>query len=132
MVPATWVELQSLPLTPNGKIDKKALLDLDVADFTHDRYMAPQTEVEEKLCGMWRELLHLEQIGIHDSFFELGGHSLIAKRMTSCIERAWQVSVPIQVLFQMTTISELAKYLEIQLNRYPKEKNGTGYKLVNI
>ncbi len=132
MVPAVWIEMESLPLTTNGKIDRKALPEPDERDLIHGEYIAPRTELEEILAVIWKELLQLERVGIYDNFFELGGHSLLAKRMGSSIERKLLVSVPIQVLFQFTTINDLSKYLSLQLNMYPKKKDTTEYKLLKI
>jgi len=72
--------------------------------------------VETKLSIIWQQLLQVEQVGVHDNFFELGGHSLLTMRMVSAIEKQLLVSIPINILFQFTSINELAKYLEIELN----------------
>ncbi len=131
MIPSLWVEMESFPLTHNGKIDKQALPIPNTAALLSNEYVAPQTEIEIKLAAIWEELLHVEKIGVLDDFFNIGGHSLLAKRMASYIERKLLVSVPMQVLFQSTTIKELSKYLEIQLNVYSQEQE-TGYKFLNI
>jgi acyl carrier protein len=132
MIPAFWVEMESFPLTANGKIDKKALPEPDDENVVHRDYVPPQTEMEEKLANIWKELLQLAQVGIHDNFFELGGHSLLAKRASSYIERTLFLSVPIHALFQFTTINELGKYLEIQLDRNQQVKETEGFKFVSI
>jgi len=116
MVPALWMELENLPLTPNGKINKKALPDPDASELIGNEYMAPRNEVESKLAIIWQELLQVERVGVNDNFFELGGHSLLTMRMVSAIEKQLLVSIPINILFQFTTISELGKFLEIELN----------------
>jgi acyl carrier protein len=132
MVPSLWVRLESLPLTPNGKIDRKALPEPETSDLISEQYVAPQTQVEQSLANIWKELLHIEKVGIRDNFFKLGGHSLLARRMVSHIERNLAVSVPIHILFQLNTIGELGKYLEIQLNNHPRGKDPKGFKVVNI
>ena len=77
MVPATFVLLDTLPLA-NGKVDRKALPMPDhVRQETHKRFEAPRTALEERLAGLWRELLDVERVGIHDDFYDLGGNSLI-------------------------------------------------------
>jgi acyl-coenzyme A synthetase/AMP-(fatty) acid ligase/acyl carrier protein len=131
MLPSLWVKMESFPLTHNGKIDKQALLLPNTSGLLSKEYIAPQTEIEITLAAIWEELLHLDKIGVHDDFFNIGGHSLLAKRMASYIERKLLVSVPMQVLFQSTTIKELSKYLEIHLNVYPPEQE-KGYKFLNI
>jgi amino acid adenylation domain-containing protein len=133
MVPALWVELEKLPLTPNGKIDKKALPDPELTDRAAE-YIAPRNETEEKLAEIWQELLGLERIGINDNFFELGGHSLLAMRAVSLIRRDLLVSIPIHMLFRFTSISDLSKYLELELKTISdlEEKNTDEFDIVDI
>lgn len=50
-------------------------------------YVAPRSLMEEKLSGLWSELLDVDQIGINDNFFELGGHSLTRHRCISAWRR---------------------------------------------
>lgn len=77
MVPALWVKLDKLPLTSNGKVDKRSLPSFDAGELLKNHYIAPRTQLEHDLAGIWSTLLGVEKIGIHDNFFELGGDSLL-------------------------------------------------------
>jgi amino acid adenylation domain-containing protein len=132
MVPQWWVPIQNFPLTANGKIDRKALPAIDFTLESGNEYTPPETEMEKSLVEIWKELLHLDRVSISDNFFRIGGHSLLARRMASHIERNLSVTVPIQMLFQFNTIRELGKYLELQINKQPREKGSKGFKLLNI
>ncbi|MEJ7558100.1 MAG: non-ribosomal peptide synthase/polyketide synthase [Pedobacter sp.] len=112
MVPALWIELEHLPVTKNGKVDKRALPDIEFSNPLSDEYIAPQTETELTLAEMWKELLGVERVSVHDNFFEIGGHSLMVIKMVSHIKKEFELSIPISVLFKFTTIGELSKYLE--------------------
>ncbi|MBL8677504.1 MAG: AMP-binding protein, partial [Alphaproteobacteria bacterium] len=70
MVPSFFIYIDRVPLTPNGKIDRKALPapDLTLRQLG-DEYVAPQSQLEQELCSIWKEVLKIEQIGIHDNFF---------------------------------------------------------------
>ena len=87
MVPSAFVVLEALPLTPNGKLDRRALpaprYDANLAGT----YVAPRDALEEIVAGVWRDVLKLEQVGVHDNFFELGGNSLSAIHVISEINR---------------------------------------------
>ncbi|WP_150468577.1 amino acid adenylation domain-containing protein, partial [Francisella sp. SYW-9] len=48
MIPSALVEIDAMPLTINGKLDRKTLPDPEF--INEDRYVAPTTELEEKLC----------------------------------------------------------------------------------
>jgi amino acid adenylation domain-containing protein len=114
MVPSAFMVLDSLPLTSNGKIDRKALPVANVSSVaTADpgEFAAPRTPIEEGLCEIWREVLHLEQVGIHDNFFEIGGHSLLAVRLMSEVERVFGRKLPLNVLFQSATVASVAAEL---------------------
>jgi FkbH-like protein len=73
----------------------------------------PRTPIEEKLAGIWEELLGIEQVGINDDFFDLGGHSLLATQLISRVREAFGVEVPISAIFTDTfTIENLAVIVE--------------------
>jgi amino acid adenylation domain-containing protein/non-ribosomal peptide synthase protein (TIGR01720 family)/FkbM family methyltransferase len=111
MLPAAFVLLDAVPLTPNGKVDYQAL----PAPEHHNvdsRYQGPRTVVEEVLVEIWREVLRVEQVGIHDNFFELGGDSILSIQI---IARANQKGVRLspRQLFQQQTIAALAQVAEV-------------------
>jgi amino acid adenylation domain-containing protein len=110
MVPARIVVLERLPLTPNGKIDRKALPVPDqlAASTAH---VAPRTPAEAALAAIWADLLRQPKVGITDNFFELGGDSLIAVQLVSRIKRDLGHDLPLNRLFEMTTVETMAAAL---------------------
>jgi acyl transferase domain-containing protein len=72
-------------------------------------YVAPQSELEERLAGLWQELFGIEQIGVEDNFLELGGHSLLAIQMITQVRNLCGVDLPVTVLFESPTITGLAR-----------------------
>ncbi|MFP2934436.1 non-ribosomal peptide synthetase, partial [Pyxidicoccus sp. 3LG] len=84
LVPQSLVALTALPLLPNGKVDRRALPAPQLSRAPAGAE-GPRTQWEEKLAALWKELLRLEHVGVHDDFFELGGHSLLATRLVSRI-----------------------------------------------
>ena len=61
---------------------------------------------------IWAELLHVEQVGIHDNFFDLGGHSLLATQIISTVLKTLQVELPVRSFFEVPTVAGLAKLIE--------------------
>jgi len=112
MVPNAFVTLEKLPLTPNGKIDRSALPDPQLDPQTEENYIAPRNEVEEAIADIWRELLHMKNVGINDSFFAIGGHSLLAIRAISRIRQAFQVEIPLKRFFELPSIADLSMAIE--------------------
>jgi aspartate racemase len=109
MMPSAFVSLDSLPLTPNGKVNRRALPAPDSErPGAEDSYVAPRNSVEEILAGIWREVLGLKKVGIHNNFFELGGHSLLATQVISRLRKVFEIEIPLRTLFESPTVGELA------------------------
>ncbi|BCL80821.1 non-ribosomal peptide synthetase [Ktedonobacteria bacterium brp13] len=113
MLPATFVYLHDLPLTPNGKLDRKRLPDpVSYQDDAQAEITPPRSPVEEILLGIWKELLAVPSIGIHDNFFHLGGHSLLATQVLARVRLSLQVELPIPCLFENPTVAGFAQRVE--------------------
>ncbi len=108
MVPWVLVEVARLPLTANGKIDMRALPAPEEIP-REESYEAPRTEIEAVLAGIWSEVLRVERVGVRDNFFELGGHSLLAMQIISRVRETFQVELPLRILFDATSVEELAR-----------------------
>lgn len=114
MVPSAFVTLLALPLTPNGKVDRQALPAPGPSRSTLEAvYVAPRTPIEAQLSKIWAEVLGVESIGIYDNFFHLGGHSLLVTQLVFRVRETFQVELPLRSLFEMPTIADLAKNIEV-------------------
>ncbi|NQD65520.1 amino acid adenylation domain-containing protein [Bacillus haikouensis] len=112
MVPGLYVQLDEFPLNSNGKVDRNKLPSASEEHLVvNSRYAEPKTFNEQKVLDVWKEKLKLSQIGINDNFFELGGHSLLAVQIISSINKLFSTAVPVKVLFEKPTVSELAQAL---------------------
>ncbi|HEV8581883.1 MAG TPA: amino acid adenylation domain-containing protein, partial [Thermoanaerobaculia bacterium] len=111
MVPAHFVVLPELPLSPNGKVDRKALPEPDLT-ATPEAWVPPRTPLEERLAGIWAEVLGLPRVSIEDDFFVLGGHSLLATRVLSRVHRSLGVELTQRTLFEQPTVAGLAAAIE--------------------
>jgi amino acid adenylation domain-containing protein len=111
LVPSAIVVVPALPLTLNGKVDLRALPLLAATNRASEQ-TAPRSDVERKLAAVWREVLGLDDIGVHDNFFHVGGHSLLAVQVLSRLPSALRVELPMRALFDMPTIEALARHIE--------------------
>ena len=112
MIPSAFVLLDSVPLTPNNKVDRNALPEPDQFIQRLDcKYIAPRSELEIQLAGIWENVLGVRPVGITDNFFEIGGHSLLAVRLSSEIRKIAGKDFPVMALFHNPTIEQLSRII---------------------
>ncbi len=109
MVPAAVVVLDAFPLNSSGKLDR-ALLPEPV--FEARVFRAPVSSVELVVASAFVGVLGVDRVGLDDDFFELGGNSLIATRVVMRIAEELETAVPVRLLFEASTVQELAARLE--------------------
>jgi amino acid adenylation domain-containing protein len=122
MLPSAIILLDELPLKSNGKVDRAALPAPDYSNTAAaEHYVAPRTELEEVLSSLMGEVVHVQNVGIHDNFFtELGGHSLLATQLASRIREVMQTEFPLRLIFESPTVAGMIASLtqdSVQKNR---------------
>jgi amino acid adenylation domain-containing protein/non-ribosomal peptide synthase protein (TIGR01720 family)/FkbM family methyltransferase len=120
MVPAALVPLERLPLTRHGKLDRSALPAPEELERWEGDLEEPRTPFEELAATLFADVLRVDRVGIRESFFDLGGHSLLATQLMSRVREAFQVEMPLRVLFEAPTVAELALRLDEALDRGPE------------
>lgn len=118
MIPSYFVHLTNMPLTANGKVDRKALPEIQI----EEKYVAPSTLTEQKLCTIWETLLSKSPISIESNFFTIGGDSLSAIRMITQIEKVFHVKLLVKDIFTNHTIKNLAKRIDSSPNEVEENK----------
>ncbi len=113
MVPSAFVAMDAFPLTANGKVDRRALPSFEGArpELTTD-YVAPATPVEQKIASVWRDVLNLDKVGLHDNFFDLGGHSLHLMQVHGRLKPAFDGKLAMVDLFKYPTVGSLARFMD--------------------
>ena len=113
LVPSEFVELDELPLTASGKLNRRALPAPEISERNAEPAgAAPRTPTEKLLAEIWRDVLGLSHIGIHENFFDLRGHSLLAVRLFAQVEKRFGRRWPLATLFQAPTIGQFAATIE--------------------
>ena len=112
MVPSNILFLDRFPQTPNGKVDRKALpAPHELQQTSAAEYKAPENDLEVKIADVWREVLYLEQVGVHDNFFDLGGHSLLVVQAHRKLAASLENSISLTDLYRFPTVAGLAEHL---------------------
>lgn len=79
MVPTAYTQMEKLPLTPNGKVNRRALPIPSVTLQTEN--VAPETEKEQIMFDIAKDLLKTDQFGVTDDLTKLGLTSLLAIKL---------------------------------------------------
>ncbi|MEV6135891.1 amino acid adenylation domain-containing protein [Nocardia sp. NPDC051990] len=115
MVPSAVVLLDEIPLTPVGKLDRKAL---PAPVFEQAAFRAPRTRTEQIVASTFAAVLRIgtgaadsRYLGLDDDFFALGGNSLLATQLVARLGAALNTRVPVRLLFEASTVAELAAEL---------------------
>lgn len=125
-VPGRVVFVTEIPKGPTGKVQRRllpTLLGLVDANgnivppapeelTTHEgNHIEPKTFIGYVIREIWKNVLKLEHISIHDNFFMIGGNSLLAARVVGELERQTGNRLPAAILFSHPTIAELKKVI---------------------
>jgi acyl carrier protein len=113
MIPSAFVFLDELPVGPTGKIARQQLPDPPLERPALDAGFArPRNAREESIAETWREVLGLDQVGVHDGFLALGGDSLKATLVATRLSAKFGRDIPLTTLFDASTIAELAAAID--------------------
>lgn len=134
MVPTFYHQLTQLPLTPNGKIDRKALPTVEGnRPYLEQNYQAPETEIENVIANICKEMLKIDLVGVHDNFFDLGGNSMLLVQMHRRLHKVFPGKITIGDIFAYPTVARLAEHLASKVlilsNNSEEEKEYWMYEL---
>ncbi|PKS08582.1 hypothetical protein jhhlp_004968 [Lomentospora prolificans] len=120
-VPTFFIPMATFPYLVSGKVDRRALLGF-TAEATPEQlaaynsgfmaadvdFVAPESDVEEKLATCCKEILKLPSLGMNENFFVSGGDSISAIKVVAAA-RARGVEISVNDIFNTSSIRELAK-----------------------
>ncbi|MFE4456696.1 amino acid adenylation domain-containing protein [Nocardia tengchongensis] len=109
MVPSAVLVVDHVPLNASGKLDRNALPD---PVFISEDPLEPRTPLETAIAQIFRDILHLTDIGVHDDFFELGGSSLLVFTVHQRLSQHLGHHVPMSAILAAPTVAGLAAHIE--------------------
>ena len=110
-VPRRVVFVDRLPRNASGKVMKRELRERFAAPVVHAPSSSVDDDFETTVAGVFREVLGLSEVSVHDDFFDLGGHSLAAAQVVARLQDALEVDLPVTAVFEWPTAAELAGVL---------------------
>ncbi|MGG4264558.1 non-ribosomal peptide synthetase [Peribacillus simplex] len=113
MIPSYFIKLDKLPVLPNGKVNRNVLPKPDMKKiFSESTQISPRNQKELLLIQIWSEILEHDGIGVESNFFEVGGHSLKAIQLMNKVKKEFEVSLPLNVIFENPTLEKLCGILD--------------------
>jgi len=118
-----WIE-REVASVPSARSSEAAATEVPAAPeiALHPRpelstpYVAPRTELERTVAGIWGQVLGVDRVGLHDNFFDLGGDSLIAvhaiDRLQAALAERGGGELPVVSLYEGLTVAALVELLE--------------------
>ncbi len=126
-VPRRIVICNELPKGQTGKVVRRQLTEFLKEKAAAETQIPQQTSDEGsnlliQLTEIWERLLKVSPLSLDDDFFEKGGDSLLAMEMLAELESLTGRSIPNAILFEASTIGQLAQKLSERghLNQKPK------------
>jgi amino acid adenylation domain-containing protein/non-ribosomal peptide synthase protein (TIGR01720 family) len=123
-LPDQVIPVRDIPKTTSGKVQRFKLAELykhgqfeqvlqeiavhTAASISQESFTAAGNETEERLAGIWSQVLQHRNFGVTTGFFEIGGSSLKGAQILSLIHQEFNVSLDYTALFEKQTIRELA------------------------
>lgn len=118
MRPAAIIPINSIPQNTSGKMDRFAVSKLPIPQATtqmaHQENLAP---LEESLRQLWQEVLPQDLVSLYSiqsqsDFFHTGGSSLSLVNLQALVKSRLNVSVPLHLLFQSSTLHGMASRIQ--------------------
>jgi amino acid adenylation domain-containing protein len=111
MLPQHLQVVEKIPRTANGKVDRKRISQLEVhwsqeAEGEEDGDASP---IELQIASIFAEELGVGHVGRNDDFFDRGGHSLLAVKVIRRLEQAFNLKLPLGLLFEARTPKAVAQ-----------------------
>ncbi|GAA3000927.1 non-ribosomal peptide synthetase [Actinokineospora diospyrosa] len=112
-IPSSITFVAALPLLASGKVDRKALAALaPEPEPDAGPHVEPSTTTEETVAAIWCAVLGLDRVSVERDFLDAGGHSLVAVRVLSRLRQAYELDLPIKLIFEYPTVRDLAARIE--------------------
>ncbi len=113
MMPSALIAIPAVPTTAHGKVDYDALPSPDGArPALSVAFVEPATPTERSLAAIWRAVLGVSPVGLHDDLLDLGGDSLRAARILVEANETFGVTLSPRAALDARTVASLAARID--------------------
>jgi len=74
-------------------------------------------EIQNKILGMWKDILEVEELTLEDEFLKVGGNSIKIIALEVRIEEEFNIELELMDMFKNLTVRKLADYVLAQDNK---------------
>nr|WP_279382633.1 type I polyketide synthase [Acanthopleuribacter pedis] len=128
MIPERFTYLEQLPMRSDGQVDREALpISDDFGPGDQREYPRSYSEVERIISRIWREVLNLKEVSLHDNFFEIGGTAMEMVQVFHKLPELLRKNLEPLDLFKFPTIHSLDLHFENQEDEQSFYKFKTDY-----
>ena len=110
-IPSHVLVVDEIPTGATGKIRRIGLAER-FAERLAAAFVAPRSDTEAFVAGLFSEVLGIERVGATDNFFALGGDSLRGVQVLARLRARRGVNLPPAALFRRPTVAEFAREVE--------------------
>ncbi len=111
MIPSFFVRVDEFPRLPNGKLNRKALKEPDIT-FMSGEYVAPENELEEKICLAMSRALNIERLSAVADFFEMGCDSVRCMKFSAIMKEEYGIEIATKEIYKYPTAQKLSDAIE--------------------
>lgn len=112
MIPRYIKFVDEFPLTANGKIDLKNLPAINKTQAVVEEIRLPESNLQQMLADLLKELLDVEQVPINVSFIELGANSITISQFIARVNKELNASISVAKIFEFNSIESLTSYIQ--------------------
>jgi NAD(P)-dependent dehydrogenase (short-subunit alcohol dehydrogenase family)/acyl carrier protein len=103
-----WVNMHALKAADQAEASQAARMP---RPNLQTDFVAPGTDLERAIAGIWEELLGVDRVGLNDNFFELGGDSFLGIQVISRLKKQLGVKVTAVTLYEGPRVGLLANII---------------------
>ncbi|NTW32323.1 MAG: AMP-binding protein [Bacteroidetes bacterium] len=118
-IPHLIFHVESIPKGTTGKPQRTKLAELLLPTIDFNKTVSGSNrefnDIEYNLAEIWKNLLNVNTVDLHDDFFQIGGDSICAVQMLCLIEEKWGCVIKSEELIISSALESIAGMIQNKL-----------------